>query len=89
VVNPEGYGKTALVAEVGSRRDELFKKGVIESTGPVLLTNFNGLSEMGDFKSKLHEEIEPLFVNPNQYGLADWRGKVFCVFACMVAYGVV
>ena len=58
--NPRGYGKSALMAEMAFRRNELSKRKEMPS-GPVLFTDFNGVKSASDAEMKVLETIRPLF----------------------------
>ena len=58
--NPRGYGKSALIAEMAYRRNKICEKMKIPS-GPVLFTDFEGIANSSDAKTRILETIQPLF----------------------------
>jgi hypothetical protein len=88
IVNPRGYGKSALVAELAYKRNAICEKNHFPS-GPVLFTDFRGVKTADDAEDRILATIKPLFL-PSFSQYYEQRGKkmfsfntVFIVFTAI------
>jgi hypothetical protein len=89
IINPRGYGKSALMMEMAYKRDEICKRNDIPS-GPVLFTDFEGIKSASDAEKRMLEKIQPLFFNMFSFLYKNSeRGSTsaaFLIFSILIAY---